>query len=132
MANSTGSSAIGRKRKILVVDDHPIVRQGLAKLITQEPDLAMCGSAEDASEAMQQIQALRPDLVVVDISLKSSHGIELIGQIRAFDKGIKIMGWSMFDEMLYAERSLRAGADGYINKQEPIEKVLEAIRCVLQ
>jgi DNA-binding NarL/FixJ family response regulator len=130
--NISPLSAVRRKQKILVVDDHPIVRHGLAKLIAQESDLEMCGYAEDVAEALRQTKDIHPALVVVDISLKASNGIELIGQIKAFDSHIKILVWSMFDEMLYAERALRAGAEGYVNKQEPIEKVLEAIHCVLQ
>jgi DNA-binding NarL/FixJ family response regulator len=92
----------------------------------------MRGFAEDVSDAIDQVKATQPDLVVVDLSLKASHGLDLIGQIKAFDCQIKILVWSMFDEMLYAERALRAGAEGYINKQEPIEAVLNAIHCVLQ
>ncbi len=120
-----------RKRRILIVDDHPIVRQGLAKLIAHEPDIEICGSAEDVGEAMEQVNATHPDLVVVDIALKTSRGIELIPQIRQCDRRIKILVWSMFGETLYAERVLRAGAAGYINKQEAIETVMDAIRRVL-
>jgi DNA-binding NarL/FixJ family response regulator len=131
MNNAPVSSAMGKKSTILVVDDHPIVRHGLAKLIAQEPGLELCGSAEDVVEGLNQTRVTHPTLVVVDISLKASNGIELIEQIKAFDPHIKILVWSMFDEMLYAERALRAGAEGYINKQEPIERVLDAIHCVL-
>jgi DNA-binding NarL/FixJ family response regulator len=120
-----------KKRQILVVDDHPIVRQGLSMLIEHEPDIEICGTAEDVAGAMELVKATRPDLVVVDISLKASHGLDLIAQIKKFDKRIKVLVWSMFDEALFAERAMRAGAAGYINKQEAIEKVVEAIRRVL-
>ncbi len=119
------------KRRILIVDDHPIVRQGLAKLIAHEPDIEICGSAEDVDEAIEQVRTTHPDLVVVDIALKTSHGIELIPRIHTFDRRMKVLVWSMFGETLYAERVLRAGAAGYINKQEAIEKVVDAIRQVL-
>ncbi len=131
MSENAPAAMKAGKRQILIVDDHPIVRQGLAKLIAQEPDIEICDNAEDVDEALEQVKATRPDLVVIDIALKSSFGIELIPQIREFDKRIKILVWSMFGETLYAERVLRAGAAGYINKQEAIEKVIDAIRQVL-
>lgn len=120
------------KCRILIVDDHPIVREGLTTLIANEPDMVVCGGAEDTMTALQQIDTLHPDLVVVDLSLKDSHGIELVKQIKARDARIKTLVWSMFDEGLFAERALRAGAMGYVNKQQPIDKVVEAIRQVLR
>jgi DNA-binding NarL/FixJ family response regulator len=132
MSSNGEPQARHRKRKILIVDDHPIVRQGLAALINHEPDLEVCGGAEDVAQALQEVQRTRPDLIVVDISLKESHGIDLIKQMRTRDERIKMLVWSMFDEKLYAERSLRAGAMGYINKQESIDKVVDAIRQVLR
>lgn len=119
------------KRKIFVVDDHPVVRKGLAQLIAHEPDIEVCGGAEGATEAMQQIGSLHPDLVLVDISLKEGHGIDLITQLKASCPQVKTLVWSMFDEKLFAERALRAGASGYINKQHSIEKAVDAIRLVL-
>jgi DNA-binding NarL/FixJ family response regulator len=119
------------KRKILIVDDHPIVRMGLAELIGPQMDLELCGEAEEVAEALQQVRALQPDLVVIDMSLKDSHGIELIEQIKASHPEVKMLVWSMFDEQIFAERALRAGAMGYINKRQAIEKVVEAIRQVL-
>lgn len=119
------------KYKVLIVDDHPVVREGLARLGDQEPDIEICAGADNVEDAMRQVREMRPDLVVVDISLKGSHGIELITQLKAFDEQIKTLVWSMFDEKVYAERALRAGALGYINKQEPIETVITAIRQVL-
>ncbi|MHC4405247.1 MAG: response regulator transcription factor [Planctomycetota bacterium] len=120
------------KWRILIADDHPIVRQGLAALITHEADMEVCGGAESVADALSQVDSVHPDLVVVDISLKDSHGIDLITQIKARDQGIKMLVWSMFDEKLFAERCLRAGAMGYVNKQESIDQVVDAIRRVLQ
>jgi DNA-binding NarL/FixJ family response regulator len=128
---SSAQSGI-KKYKILIVDDHPIVRQGLAALLSHEPDMEVCGGAEDVSEAIQQVEANHPDLVVIDISLKSSHGLELISKVKARDPQIRMLVWSMFDEKVFAERTLRAGAMGYINKQESIDKVVDAIRHVLE
>jgi DNA-binding NarL/FixJ family response regulator len=119
------------KIKILIVDDHPIVRQGLAELINHEDDFTVCGQAEDAHQAMQNIKALRPDMVVVDISLKETSGMELIKDIKAQYPDVAVLALSMHDESLYAERALRAGAKGYIMKAEATEKVVTAIRKVM-
>jgi DNA-binding NarL/FixJ family response regulator len=120
------------KTRILIVDDHPIVRQGLTLLIANEPDLEVCGEAADSGEAVRQLTASRPDLIVVDISLHSGNGIELIKQIRSRDPNVKMLVSSMHDESLFAERALRAGAMGYINKAEATDKVVEAIRQVIR
>ncbi len=120
------------KRRILIVDDHPIVRQGLAQLIAHESDIEVCGDADSVTDALREADSLRPDLVVVDISLKDSHGMELITRLRENHRETKMLVWSMFDEMVFAERVLRAGAMGYINKQESVEKVVDAIRHVLR
>ncbi len=120
-----------RRIRILIVDDHPLVRSGLGELISADPDLEVCGEASDANEAMQQIAATKPDLMVVDISLKTGNGIDLIKRVKAKQLGIKMLVSSMHDESLYAERSLSAGAMGYISKQEATEKVIEAIHQVL-
>jgi len=119
------------KKRILVVDDHPIVRQGLSMLINRNEELLVCGHAADASEAMEAIRVLKPDMVIVDISLKDANGIELIKDIKAYDAALPVLTLSMHDESLYAERSLRAGAKGYIMKQEGTEKLISAIRTVL-
>ena len=122
-----------RKRmRVLIVDDHALVRRGLAELIEREPDLEVCGEAVDADEAMQQVEAVRPDLVIIDLSLKSGHGINLIKQIRTNHKNVKMLVSSMHDESLFAERAVRAGALGYISKDQPTETVLQAIRQVLR
>lgn len=120
------------KYKILIVDDHPIVRRGLLQLVSHEPDFEVCGEAEDVAEALEQVGALHPDLVVVDVSLKAGNGIDLIGRIKASYPDVKTLVWSMFDEKVFAERALRAGAMGYINKQQSIENVVGAIRQVLR
>jgi len=121
-----------KKTRVLIVDDHPIVRKGLAGLIREEPDLEVCGEAADATEALALVEKLAPDLVLVDLSLKSGHGIELIKQVKSVRPGIRMLVSSMHDESLYAERALRAGAMGYVNKQEATESIVEAIRRVLK
>ena len=118
--------------KLLIVDDHPIVRRGLRQLVASESDIEVCGEAADVEEALASIEAERPDIVVIDLSLKSGHGLTLIERIYARDKGIKMLVSSMHDETLYAERALRCGASGYINKQEAPDKIVGAIREVLR
>lgn len=127
----TQASRRPEKRGVLIVDDHPIVRQGLAQLIDQEHDLHVCGQAEDAHAAMKAIRELSPDLAVVDISLKDTSGIELIKNIKVQHPGLPVLMLSMHDEEIYAERALRAGARGYVMKQEATERVVIAIRRVL-
>ncbi|MBU6402778.1 MAG: response regulator transcription factor [Verrucomicrobia bacterium] len=122
----------GKKRtRILVVDDHPIMRQGLAQLIELEPDLTVCGEAESASHALAALDLRRPDLVLLDISLPDKNGLELIKDIQAIRPGLAVLVISMHDESLYAERVLRAGGRGYIMKQEGGKKLMHAIRQVL-
>ena len=120
-----------RKSRILVVDDHPIVRQGLALLINQEADLVVCGEAEEASGAMHVLSSSRPDVLIVDISLNGPDGLDLLKNIRNVYPTLPVLILSMHDESIYAERALRAGANGYIMKQEATEKVLVALRRIL-
>jgi len=120
------------RARILIVDDHPLVRSGLRVLIDDEPDLQVCGEAADADEAIRVLDARKPDLVIIDLSLKGSSGLELIKRIKSRAPDVKMLVSSMHDESLYAERVLNAGALGYINKQEAMEKVIEAIRGILQ
>jgi DNA-binding NarL/FixJ family response regulator len=120
------------KHRVFVVDDHPIVRQGLALLIDQQADLVVCGAAEEAESALAAIAASRPDVVVLDISLPGRDGIELLKSIRSADPELPILVLSMHDETMYAERALRAGANGYIMKQEATENVLVALRRILR
>ena len=118
-------------KRILIVDDHPLVRRGLTELIAEEAGLRVCGDAEGTAEALALVKETHPDLVVVDLSLKSGHGLQLLEQIRAYDDRIKLLVSSMHDESVYAERALRAGASGYVNKQEAPTTVISAIREVL-
>jgi len=125
------SSVATKKSKVFVVDDHPIVRQGLALLINRESDLTVSGEAEDAQTAMQAVIAARPDILVVDISLNGPDGLDLLKEIRMRYPDLPVLILSMHDESIYAERALRAGAQGYIMKQEATEKVLVALRRIL-
>jgi DNA-binding NarL/FixJ family response regulator len=120
------------KAKVFLVDDHPIVRQGLGLLINREPDLVVCGEAEDAPSALQRMASAQPDLMVIDISLDGPDGLELLKIIRLKEPILPVLILSMHEESTYAERSLRAGANGYIMKQEATERVLVAIRRILE
>jgi DNA-binding NarL/FixJ family response regulator len=119
------------KKTVLVVDDHPLMRQGLALLINQQQDMQVCGEAEEAQAAMHAIAHLRPDIMILDISLSGPDGLELLKNIRASDPDLPVLILSMHDEAIYAERALRARANGYIMKQEATEKVLVAVRRIL-
>jgi len=119
-------------RRILIVEDHPIFRMGLTDLIQQEQDLLVCGAAEDVTSACQAIGQLRPDLAIVDLSLKKSNGLELLQKIKAIDPKMPVLVLSMHDEKIHAERCLHAGARGYINKKEASESVITAIRHILK
>jgi len=127
----TTTGKVNKKSSVLIVDDHPIVRRGLAELINQQPDLAVCGQAGDADEALKAIKDTNPNVAVVDISLRQTSGIELIKDIKVRYPRLVVLALSMHDETLYAERVLRAGASGYIMKQEATEEVISAIRTVL-
>jgi DNA-binding NarL/FixJ family response regulator len=119
------------KYRILIVDDHPMMRQGLVQLISQETDLTVSGEADTAAQALQLVGSLKPNLVLVDISLPDRNGLELIKDLRATGLHPPVLVFSMHDESLYAERALRAGARGYIMKQEGGGKLVQAIRQVL-
>lgn len=119
------------KYSVIIVDDHPIVRHGLAQLIERAPNLEVSGQAASASEAMQLIRDLEPAVAVIDISLEGGNGLELIKQIKAQGVDTKMLVSSMHDELLYAERALRAGAMGYLNKVESTDKIVEAIEQIL-
>lgn len=119
------------KVKIFLVDDHPLVREWLTNLIQQQPDLVVCGESADAPQALQEIPATKPDVAIVDISLKQGSGIELIKNLKALQPDVAVIVLSMHDEQLYAERALRAGARGYIMKSETAKKVIMVIRQVL-
>ena len=119
------------KTNIYLVDDHPLVREWLTNLIHQQPDMAVCGEAETAPEALQGIGRLKPHVAIVDISLKDGSGIELIKSLKSAHPGVAVIVLSMHDENLYAERALRAGARGYIMKRETAKRVISGIRQVL-
>ncbi|MBS0419263.1 MAG: response regulator transcription factor [Proteobacteria bacterium] len=125
------TSGTGRV-SIAIVDDHPLVREGLAARISAQPDMEVCGEADDIESAMELIAASRPALVIVDIALRDGHGIDLIKRIVAAGIDTRMLVVSAYDESLFAERALRAGALGYINKQELQGKVVEALRTVLR
>jgi DNA-binding NarL/FixJ family response regulator len=132
-SRKTGEPGTGRrKNRVLIVDDHPIVRQGLRRLIEQEEDLTVCGEAETTREAKTAIRELKPDVVIVDISLKQGDGIELVKDARAHYPQLPILVLSMHDETIYAERMLSAGANGYIMKQAASDQFLVAMRRVLE
>ena len=120
-----------KRFRVLIVDDHPAVREALALRIARQPDLEVCGEANDMSEALRQIAHSRPDVAVVDISLKTSSGIDLIKRIKGRNDSVRILVWSMHSESLYAERAMRAGALGYVNKDQATDRIIEAIRRVL-
>src|ERR1700687_3519026 len=125
------SQNLGTKKRILVVDDHPIIRQGLALMLNREADLVVCGEAEDATGAMLVMVSARPDVLIVDISLNGPDGLDLLKNIRTTHPALPVLILSMHDESIYAERALRAGANGYIMKQEATERVLVAVRQIL-
>jgi DNA-binding NarL/FixJ family response regulator len=132
MASKPQMTISAKKCRVLLVDDHPIVRQGLALLIDREADLSVCGEAEGAHTAFHAIETLKPDIVVLDISLSGPDGLDVLKEIRSKTAALPVLILSMHDESIYAERAMRAGANGYIMKQEATEKVLVAIRRILQ
>ena len=132
MNKPNGSTFLPGKKRVFVVDDHPIVRQGLALLINQENDLMVCGEAEDMHTALQAATITHPDVMIVDISLNGPDGLELLKHVRLKCPALPVLILSMHDEQIYAERALRAGANGYIMKQEATERVLVALRRILE
>lgn len=130
-AASAPASGEPVRHRIFLVDDHPVTREGVRVLIDQEPDLVVCGQADSAPAALQLIQRLKPDLAVVDITLKTTSGIELMKNVKALLPDLPVLIMSMHDESLYAERALRAGAKGYVMKHEASDRILTAIRSVI-
>ena len=120
------------KARILIVDDHPLVRRGLAEAVEEQQDMEPCGQASGAAEALQLINETKPDLVILDLSLQEGSGIDLIKQIKSFCPQVKILISSMHDESLYGERCVRTGAEGYISKQEPVDNLIDAVRRILK
>jgi DNA-binding NarL/FixJ family response regulator len=119
------------KTKVFLVDDHPLVREWLTQILQREKDLVVCGEAEDGPEAVAKIEQCHPDIVIADISLKTTHGLELVKDLQSRLPSLPVLILSMHDESLYAERVLRAGAKGYITKQEATKKIMLAVRQVL-
>jgi DNA-binding NarL/FixJ family response regulator len=117
--------------RIMIVDDHPIVREGLTVRISAQPDLTVCGEAATEDEAVTRVAELVPDLLIVDISLDSGNGLEVIKRVKAAHPSVRMLVLSGYKESVYGERALRAGAMGYVNKQESNGKLLEAIRAIL-
>jgi DNA-binding NarL/FixJ family response regulator len=128
---STSPKTTETRKRILIVDDHPLMREGLRGTINREPDLMVCGEAENALQAVEAMQRLAPDLALVDITLPGRSGLELVKDLKATHPRVVILAISMHDESLYAERMLRAGASGYVTKQQPPEELVKAIRQVL-
>ena len=129
--NPSHSGTVARKRCVFIVDDHPLVREGLTNLINRQSDLIVCGEAKDSAEAIAGIAKERPDVAIIDISLTNESGLELIKHlVRQFPQ-VALIVLSMHDEALYAERALRAGARGYVMKHETSKSVLASIRRVL-
>lgn len=122
----------GRKINIFLVDDHPLIRKGLSQLLGQEEDMQICGEAEDVSSALKGITQTGPDLIIADISLRGNNGLELIKNIKALYPHLKVLVFSMHDEVVYAQRALRAGARAYVMKQEDAEKIKAAIRRIME
>lgn len=119
------------RKRILVVDDHAVLREGLVAQINREPDLVVCGEAEDARQALAAVEKLQPDLVLADITLPGRNGLELIRDLRALQPGLPVLVLSMHDASVFAERALRAGGRGYISKRQSGERLVAAIRRVL-
>ncbi len=130
-ATAQPANAVGKAR-VVVVDDHPIVREGLLRVIDATSDLAVCACAENIPQALAAIEAWKPAIVIVDIALGGQSGLELIKDIKVRLPGLPVLVHSMYDETIYAERCLRAGAKGYVMKQAPTEQVMAAIRLVLR
>lgn len=117
--------------RILIVDDHPAVREALALRISRHADLFVCGEAAELAEALQLVSETKPDVAVIDIGLKTGNGLDLIKRIKARGESVRMLVWSMYQESLYAERVLQAGALGYITKEQATDKIVDAIRRVL-
>ena len=133
--NMTKSASLSRrtgsKKRILLVEDHPVMLAGLRSIINAEPDLTVCGAAENASSAMACFAQTVPDLMIVDIALPGKNGLELVKDLIAIHPELMVLTFSMHDEQVYAERMLRAGARGYVTKNQPPEELLKAVRQVL-
>lgn len=126
----TNTDSARRMKTVAIVDKYPIVREGLIRCLAQEPDLSVCGVSDDIPSALRLVAETSPSVVVVDVSLRNGDGLDLIKRLRSRGCTSKFLVWSVHDDSLYAERAVRAGASGYINKEKPIEAIVEAIRRV--
>jgi DNA-binding NarL/FixJ family response regulator len=126
-----GKNKTRARARVLIVDDHPAVREALALRIGRQADLEVCGEAADATEALRLVTETQPDVAVIDISLKAGNGLDLIKRIKDRNDHVRMLVWSMHSESLYAERALRSGALGYVNKDQATDRIVEAIRRVL-
>ena len=126
------TSRITKQTKILIVDDHPLLRQGIAQLINQQKDMHVCGQAEESRQVVDMVKKTSPDIIVLDVSLKGANGIELLKDIKTYFPKIKVLVLSMHDETVYGPRAIRAGAAGYVMKHEAIDRVITALRKILQ
>lgn len=131
MARTTNRKLDGEKTRVLIVDDHMMLRQGIKAVLETEPDLMACGEADSRISALEAMESTHPDLALVDLNLKNSNGLELIKDLQIRSPGLKVLVISAYDESFYAERVLRAGAHGYLTKEEGMNRLLEAIRLVL-
>jgi DNA-binding NarL/FixJ family response regulator len=133
MTGKSIKSAAGQRPavRILIVDDHPIVREGLTAILSAQPDLLVCGEASNTADALKQVRATAPDIAVVDIALNGESGLDLVRQFKALNRSLRILVVSMYDDNLYAERALEAGALGYLNKQVASRHIIAAIRRLL-
>ena len=132
VSTMSAATSTPRHRRVMIVDDHPVVRHGLAHVIESDPHLEICAEASSVEEALRLVPTTKPEVIVVDLNLGGTSGLELIKRVKAIDPGVRMLVTSMHDERLYAERSLRAGALGYVHKQEALESVIAAIRQVLR
>ena len=123
------TSSFSARTRVLVVDDHPAIRDALATVIADSNDLALCAEAESSEQTYRVVEQLKPDVAVIDIALPDAHGLDLIANLKARYPSLRVVVFSVYDERIYAERAVRAGALGYVMKQEPVQEVLEAIRC---
>ncbi len=123
---------VDQPARVLIVDDHPAVREALALRISRHPDLLVCGEAAELAEALQLVSETKPDVAVIDIGLKTGNGLDLIKRLKARNEPVRMLVWSMYQESLYAERVLQAGALGYITKDQATDKIVDAIRRVLE
>ena len=132
MGNKQKSLSEEAKARILIVEDHPAAREGLAMRSSSQPDLMVCGEAADLGEALQLVATTQPDLAIIDLSLKNGHGIDLIKHIDARHSAVRMLVWSMHSENLFGERALRARGSSFISKEHATQKIIEAIRQVLE